>query len=292
MAASDKGEDVAQGAADYVLNDVNQGRMSSAYFEGLLLAALYVEPDLLDQFLKLDRSVFERSRADMTDLLARLKSEREATAQEVEEWKAQSQTAIEKLLEEKGKSFSTLHEGQTDTFNDFHDDSRNRIRAIEDLYQEKLRLEAPAEYWRGMETDYKKKSRVWIGASCAGTVIVLACLVWILYNPPSALQETKVTVATIKTGLLIAFGISLSTYLITFFVRLATSALHLSRDAAERLQLTHMFLSLVKEKAIEPKDREIVLQALFSRADTGLLKHDGAPTMASPLASVLDALRK
>jgi len=52
-----------------------------------------------------------------------------------------------------------------------------------------------------------------------------------------------------------------------------------------------MFLSLVKEHAIEPKDRDIVLAALFSRADTGLLKHDGTPAMASPLAHLLDALK-
>jgi len=52
-----------------------------------------------------------------------------------------------------------------------------------------------------------------------------------------------------------------------------------------------MFLSLVKEQAVEPKDRDIVLAALFSRADTGLLNHDGTPAMASPLAQLPDALK-
>jgi hypothetical protein len=51
-----------------------------------------------------------------------------------------------------------------------------------------------------------------------------------------------------------------------------------------------MYLALIKEKAIEPKEREIVLQALFSRADTGLLKTEGGPTM--PAISTLAAIAK
>ena len=38
-------------------------------------------------------------------------------------------------------------------------------------------------------------------------------------------------------------------------------------DAQERHQLTYQYLSLLQAKAIEEKDREIILQSLFSRAD-------------------------
>ena len=50
-------------------------------------------------------------------------------------------------------------------------------------------------------------------------------------------------------------------------------------DAQERHQLTYQYLSLLQANAIEEKDREIILQSLFSRADTGLLKGDSSPTM-------------
>ena len=54
---------------------------------------------------------------------------------------------------------------------------------------------------------------------------------------------------------------------------------HLARDAHERQQLRYVYLSLVHEKKIDATEQKIVLQSLFSRADTGLLKGEQAPTM-------------
>jgi hypothetical protein len=73
--------------------------------------------------------------------------------------------------------------------------------------------------------------------------------------------------------------ISVGIFLINFFIKLAISAFHLSRDAYERLQLTHLYLALLNEEGITKEERTIVLQSLFSRADTGLLKGDSSPTI-------------
>ena len=78
-------------------------------------------------------------------------------------------------------------------------------------------------------------------------------------------------------------------YFINMISRVAMSAFHLARDARERYQLTHVFLALAKDKAVSEEDRKIVLTALFSRADTGLLKHDASPTL--PLAAILEAAK-
>ena len=51
------------------------------------------------------------------------------------------------------------------------------------------------------------------------------------------------------------------------------------RDAEEREQLTYLYLSLNNEKKIDEKSRDIILQALFSRSETGLLTGDSAPAM-------------
>ncbi len=58
------------------------------------------------------------------------------------------------------------------------------------------------------------------------------------------------------------------------------SSFHLQRDAEEREQLTHVYLALTHEKdELDVEARNIILQALFSRADTGLLGGDSGPTM-------------
>ena len=65
------------------------------------------------------------------------------------------------------------------------------------------------------------------------------------------------------------------------------SSFHLMRDAEEREQLTHLYLNLRDGKDDDPESRKIILQALFSRSDTGLLAGDHSPTMPT----VQDAIK-
>jgi len=68
------------------------------------------------------------------------------------------------------------------------------------------------------------------------------------------------------------------------------SAYHLSRDAKERHQLSYFYLALIKDKAIAEEDRTIVLQSLFSRSDTGLIKGDSSPSF--PIDSMMTQIFK
>ncbi|HAZ24710.1 MAG TPA: hypothetical protein DCY95_08810, partial [Algoriphagus sp.] len=73
--------------------------------------------------------------------------------------------------------------------------------------------------------------------------------------------------------------VSFLAFLIKTLSKMTFSTFHLSRDAEEREQLTYVFLAMQKEKAIDPTERHLIMQSLFSRADTGLLKDEGSPTM-------------
>lgn len=65
------------------------------------------------------------------------------------------------------------------------------------------------------------------------------------------------------------------------------SNFHLARDAEEREKLTYLYVSLLNKGDFSEDERKIVLQALFSRSDTGLLKEDSSPTMPG-ISSVFD----
>ncbi len=67
--------------------------------------------------------------------------------------------------------------------------------------------------------------------------------------------------------------------MIRVFSKLSFSSYHLSRDSEERRQLTMVYLALLKKDAITDKEKQIVLQSIFSRTDTGLLGDDSSPTM-------------
>ncbi len=89
----------------------------------------------------------------------------------------------------------------------------------------------------------------------------------------------------IGVSVLFTLGFSTLFYLLRLFVKLSLSSFHLARDANERYQLTHQYLALLQEKAIDDKSRDILLQSLFSRAETGLLKGDSSPTLPDGVLS-------
>jgi len=65
------------------------------------------------------------------------------------------------------------------------------------------------------------------------------------------------------------------------------SSFHLSRDCQERHTLTYFYLALLKENEIAPEEKQLIIQSLFSRSDTGLLKDDGSPSMPNDFAGKL-----
>jgi hypothetical protein len=80
-------------------------------------------------------------------------------------------------------------------------------------------------------------------------------------------------------------------YVINALYKVFFKSFHLARDAEERYQLTHVYLALINEKAMEKEDRMLVMQSLFSRADTGLLKEDSSPSMPGA-ATIVEKLSK
>ena len=156
-----------------------------------------------------------------------------------------------------------------------------KIQELENLYQEKLRLQKPAEYWKKSANKFSWHGLFWtilLLVSLAGGIYFLYELYIDWFEDP---KKMKLQLDTIQ-GVVI-FGTLLAVYifLIRVLSRLAFSAFHLMRDAEEREQLTYLYLSLINEKKIDEKSRDIILQALFSRSETGLLTGASAPAMPS-----------
>jgi hypothetical protein len=147
-------------------------------------------------------------------------------------------------------------------------------------------------YWDTYQKDYMQKGDRWVWRSIGLAGVLLAVVALIVNRPPDFLNATAVGLPTEKGSLLLAVAVSTLMYLIHTCVRLALSSHHLAGDAKERYQLTHVFLSLIQKQAIQPDDRNIVPAALFSRADTGLLRHDGSPTMPNSNGQLIETLRR
>lgn len=168
----------------------------------------------------------------------------------------------------------------------------SRCADLEKLYQEKLRLEAPAEYWKELDRQYNRAGWIWFIFSVLFTAGIVTGLVLVLKYLPNLFSEDSHWIEIFKNSAIITVMTSIAVYLLRLFVKMAVSSFHLSRDAKERNKLTYFYLALIEKKAVTEKERAIILNSLFSRADTGLLKGDSSPTMSGNVAELVDILSK
>lgn len=188
---------------------------------------------------------------------------------------------IDNLKKEKESFFENWFQSTQEDFTIFSDGAFKTIAENEDLYREKLRLEAPANYWNKRAKLLKKEGQKFLVWLILLVVFAANGLFILLFQIPDGMLlkvfDDKVT--AIKWSIILVTMISLLAYGIKILARLTFSSYHLSRDAEEREQLTHFYLALKHDTSVMDNDRQLILQSLFSRTDTGLLKEDSSPTM-------------
>jgi len=191
----------------------------------------------------------------------------------LEEWREQKQQQLDQLINE----------------------SNDRVKSLENLYREKLRLEAPVKYWADMAEKYRRLGYQWTIGLCAATILFIGVLLAILYNLPAVFNIKVFTgdPQAIRAILILVAVLSLGAYMAKTLNKLAFSSFHLQRDAEERKQLTMVYLALSAEEGnVTESDRTLILQSIFSRADTGLIGKDSAPSMPGLIGALEKIVKK
>jgi hypothetical protein len=196
---------------------------------------------------------------------------------------------IDTLKVEKEKSFTEWFEStKTEQWNTWYDEKQETLKTLEETYETKLKLEKPAKYWEKKSTTYTrqaqkaKKYLIWaVGVSfCVITAIIFISPKWIFEQVLSGN-----VISAIRWSVLFLTLISLIAFSLRIISKYMMSSYHLARDAEERHTLTFFYLALLKDTEVKDEDRKLILQSLFSRSDTGLLKEDSSPTMPNDLIS-------
>lgn len=194
---------------------------------------------------------------------------------------------ITEFVEKTNAHFEELHT-KTDAYFKERD---NRCAELEQLYVEKLRLKAPAEYWKDLSNKYKVSGIHWMSASVFSAVAIVITLILTLINLPTLFSENSHWLVLFRNSAILTVITSVLVYLVRYFIKMAMSSFHLSRDARERENLSHFYLALIENGAVTEKERAIILNSLFSRSDSGLLKGDSSPTMLTNPSDLIDTLR-
>lgn len=173
----------------------------------------------------------------------------------------------------------------------FFTETTSRREELENLYQEKLKLQAPAEYWREMKQHYFWKGIAWITISLVIAVSIIIFLMNTILSNNTVFVTGDNWIVNVKNSAILTVITSICIYALRTTVKMSLSSLHLSRDAKERENLSYFYLALIEKGAVTEKERAIVLNSLFSRSDTGLLKGDSSPTMSGNINDLLDIFK-
>lgn len=276
---------------NYILNKkITIEHLDYNNFNGLIGAFKAINLDDLG-YNKLDKIVaeFGNSKDLLVEEISNIKSEYEA-------WKDGASKEFQEKLDyvenckvncdERSKSILT-------ECNNTLQETQAKAELLEKTYADKLRLSKPAEYWNESAKNFRKQARCF---ELLTLVFIIAPIGLLFYCGKEFIDawfssdpNANITYNIPRMGIVV-FILAIYTYLVRLLAKLAFSALHLMRDAQEREQLTYVYLSLINENGIDEKSRDIVLQALFSRTETGLLANENGPTM--PLSDVLQAMKK
>lgn len=258
------------------------------YFIGYLMAYEFKTKDssLLLERSKSEKRSFSKIR---TDLEKNAEESQRLFIEFIADAKVQSDEYAEQITtvkSQKEEEFTNWFGITSKTYSQFKTAADTKILELENLYREKLKLEAPAQYWSARAKSLRKEGYWWLGGLILTIIVGIVILIWTL-NEISVGTLDKIfqnSGTAIKWSVLYITLVSFLAYAIKIFSKLSFSSFHLVRDAEEREQLTYVYLALQKEKSIDETERHLIMQSLFSRADTGLLKDEGSPTMPGSIA--------
>jgi hypothetical protein len=275
------------GALDYITNSTTNTRNDNSYLTGLIMAYEFRNQEN-SEILKRrnnEKASLAQIRTKYNEYIVEAEQQLNSNLSDAKDNLTKHFETVDKLKDESNKIFKDWFNKESFDFEKFHQDSNEKVNELEDLYQRKLKLEAPAQYWKTRAVDLKKESTKYLNWLIGISVLSAIFLFTLLLSLGNGFYETAFsdTLKGIKWSIILITIISFLAFAIKILSKMAFSSLHLSRDAEEREQLTLFYLALIKDTEIKDEERQLILQSLFSRADTGLLKEDSSPTMPTSI---------
>jgi hypothetical protein len=241
---------------------------------------------------------YEFTLKDNTNITERRDAEKRSISQlrsDFQKYLSESEQHLSKYLHDANttcteyvKNIDTLKTEKELLFTTWYEQSVQKITELENAYSEKLKLEEPAKYWDSRAKELKKQG--WWASGIAIAFVMLVCIFLgiVLTQTPDFIYASwfgEDKSAAIKWTMIYVTLISFIAFTIRALLKVVFSSFHLARDCEERHTLTYFYLSLLKDAKVNDKDRRLIMQSLFSRAETGLLKDDSSPTMPNDIIS-------
>ena len=151
-----------------------------------------------------------------------------------------------------------------------------KIKVLEDTYENKLSLEAPEKLWNNRAEDHIKQARNWaifLVFTVVALIFALGKLVLVIHD--YSLNTIKNEIPFISESFILISVISFFIYIIRILIKIVLSNHHLATEYKQKAALTRFYQSLTKAGTdISKEERLIIINSLFSKVETGLVKTD------------------
>ena len=179
---------------------------------------------------------------------------------------------IQEQFDEKVSEFAEFQK----SLNDWQKEKQNKLKDLEETYKNKLSLEAPEQLWNERAIEHQKRATKWtwflIGAVLA-LISVSVILVLVIHD--YSLNVIKKEIPFISESFILISVISFFIYIVRVLIKIVMSNHHLATEYRQKAALTRFYQSLTYAGTdIDKDERLIIINSLFSRVETGLVKTD------------------
>lgn len=172
-----------------------------------------------------------------------------------------------------------------DSVNNWQEEKQNRLKELEEIYNVKLSLEAPEKLWNDRAGEHLERAKNWtIVLIITAILLILASAVLVLSVYDYSKNVTK-SIPFISESFILITVISFFIYIIRILIKIVMSNHHLAAEYKQKAALTRFYQSLTYAGTdIDREERLIIINSLFSRVDTGLIKTDNSHDSEAILA--------
>lgn len=232
-----------------LLGEFSQLQIPNAVLVDLLLAT---RQENTSDWLGPKRAELDNLKSEALELVARLAT----TLTEREKQTLTQESEAKALMDAREQSWSKLKESINDDW-----------RTLKAVYDEKLALLAPTQYWSARAEAHKKVATAF--AVTFGVLLLgIVGAFFVFGGPHLSKLSTQETVPTILVLIPLAIPAFAGVWVLRMMSRLLSENLQMMRDARERETMVMTFLALMREDSagkalVKDEDRIMILHSLF-----------------------------
>lgn len=210
--------------------------------------------------------------APITDKLRDISVQSDKQYREITSFTEDKHNEIQKQFDKKASEFAEFQK----SLNEWQEEKQNNLNDLEETYKNKLSLEAPEQLWNERAIEHKRRATIWTCLLIAVVLILIFALRFLVIAVHDySVNTIKKDLPFISESFILISVISFFIYIIRVLIKIVMSNHHLATEYKQKAALTRFYQALTKAGTnIDKDERLIIINSLFGKVETGLVKTD------------------